>query len=172
MTFSVSKLYSLSLLLLGMLVMSGTKAGLESETFTPAYPAKQNMDNNEHQRSETVRDLRIPGNPLRLNGHPLDYSQFSIHSQGELTVVVGNRNTEAVRTVPFQVHVQRNGEIVQDFASGFTGEARVAIDLGLVLARSQPGDQLIIHPYWKKHGNARRVLKILDSPSDELTLGC
>lgn len=135
--------------------------GQEAVSLTAAERAKRVMQDNEFERSEEGRDLIIHCNPIRLDGHSLDYTQFSIHSQGELTLMVGDPDDDDARAIPFQVYIRRDEKIVEDFASGFVG-GRMKMEMSQVLAKSQPGDQLIINPLMEKHWKAKRILKILE----------
>jgi hypothetical protein len=99
-------------------------------------------------------------NPLRLNGKPLDYNDFSLASTGELTVIKGDKNGDTTR-IPFFVYLRRNGNIVPIPGKETFHLNQTKADISEILKYAKPEDQLVIEAVNKEDGAVKTILKLL-----------
>ena len=97
-----------------------------------------------------------------LNGKPLDYGEFNLQSQGELTVSKGTAITGQTKQVPFYVYLRRNGNKVLIPGKERPDPDQIKIDISEILRYAAPGDQLIIEAVRKEDGPVKRILKLLE----------
>jgi len=118
------------------------------------------MQDNEFERSEIGRAENIYCNPLILDGHPLDYANFTIHTRGVLALTIGNPASPGSAKIPFFIRLRRDGKILNNPNMDFLDKRLSAIEISTVLAFSLPGDHLIITPVNNVDWKAKRILKI------------
>jgi hypothetical protein len=99
-------------------------------------------------------------NPLRLNGKPLDYSDFGMESTGELTVIKEATIHGKTIQVPFYLYLRRNGNKVFIPGNERSDLTRVKINISEILRFAKHGDQLVIEAVRKEDGAVKRILKI------------
>lgn len=99
------------------------------------------------------------GNPLVLNGKPLDYQTFWKGSKGLLALVKGNPNSADSPKVPFKIYLKHEGEVVNKGLSSDTREL-YEVEIAHVLALARFGDQLIIEPARESDMKAKRVINL------------
>jgi hypothetical protein len=109
-------------------------------------------------KAEATREPLLYYNSL-LNGHSLDHANFSLSSQGQLTVVASNPDMEYQEKIPFQIYLRRNGVTIQQGASD-TARSVLSVDVTTVLALAQPGDMLVIESTRKSDARANRRIKL------------
>src|SRR5258707_4297617 len=63
--------------------------------------AKDIMQNNEFERGEIGQVENIYCNPLLLNGHSLDYGNFTINAVGKLELIEGEPESSGSTKIPF-----------------------------------------------------------------------
>ena len=112
-------------------------------------------------RYNVGQDANFSCNPLVLNGKPLDYSQFSWGTTGELSVVKGNSESKDAQRIPFYVSIRRNGEIIVDKKMPFLDKALYKVNLSDLQPFSRPDDVLIINPVRREDWKAKRILKLI-----------
>jgi hypothetical protein len=100
------------------------------------------------------------GNPLLINGQPLEYSTFKITSKGELTVIKGTAVTGQTIQIPFYIYLRRNGAMVKLPGEDLLKSKHMKIEMSTVLKLAEPGDQLIVQPANKEDWKAKRILKL------------
>jgi hypothetical protein len=100
------------------------------------------------------------GNPLRLDGLPLEYSTFKIKSKGELTVLKGDAATGKAIQIPFYIYLRRNGAMVKLPGEDLLKLQYLKVEISTILKLAVPGDQLIVEPANKEDWKAKRVLKL------------
>jgi hypothetical protein len=99
-------------------------------------------------------------NSLSLDGKPLDYSEFSLRSKGELTVV---KELDSYRTrVFFYVYLTRNGNRVLNSGNDRFNISETKIEISVILKHAAPGDQLVIEPVRKEDYAAKKILNLLE----------
>ena len=106
-----------------------------------------------------VKPRHFYGNPVRLDGHPLDWGSFSMKTKGKLTLVHGDPQSPQATTIPFTVSLRRNGELLSRRGSVLSRQLE-SVDLGDVLALARPGDQLIIDPVNARDWLAKRIVAL------------
>jgi hypothetical protein len=106
-----------------------------------------------------VRPRHFNCNPVRLDGHPLDWGSFSLKTTGKLTLVHGDRHSPQATPIPFTVSLRRNGELLSRRGSVLSRQLE-SVDLADVLALSRPGDQLIIDPVNARDWLAKRIVAL------------
>ncbi|WP_460969272.1 hypothetical protein [Spirosoma migulaei] len=111
-------------------------------------------------RDEPAKKVNFYGNPLTLNGKPLNYSSFSMSSRGILAVVEGDPGSKDATKVPFRVYLKRAGAVVTPYGSDNTQPVYYEIEMAAVLALARPGDDLVIEPTRKPDLVAKRVIKL------------
>ncbi|WP_162793944.1 hypothetical protein [Runella rosea] len=99
------------------------------------------------------------GNPLVLNGKPLDYSTFWKGTKGVLALVKGNPSSSDATRVPFKVYLKHEGQVVNKGLSSDTREL-YEVEIAHILALAHFGDELIIEPAQKSDAKAKRVIKL------------
>lgn len=99
------------------------------------------------------------GNPLVLNGKPLDYQTFWKGSKGLLALVKGNPNSADATRVPFKIYLKHEGQVVN---KGLSSDSRelYEVEVAHVLALARFGDELVIEPALKSDVKAKRVIKL------------
>ncbi|GAB3316703.1 hypothetical protein GCM10027299_07270 [Larkinella ripae] len=99
------------------------------------------------------------GNPLLVDGFPLDYTWFSIQSRGKLSVVAGDPSEPDAVKIPIRVYLRREGVNVGPDGSGMCRGA-VDVNLAEVMSGARAGDELVIEPLRKEDAVARRVIRL------------
>ncbi len=99
------------------------------------------------------------GNPLVLNGKPLDYQTFWKGSKGLLALVKGNPNSADSPRVPFKIYLKHEGQVVNKGLSSDTREL-YEVEVAHILALARFGDQLIIEPARESDAKAKRVINL------------
>ncbi len=122
--------------------------------------AKEVMQDNEYVSTGYEKGI-FSGNPLMLNGKSLDYGEFNLQSQGELTVTKGAAITGQTTQIPFHVYLRRNGNIVLIPGKERSDPQQTKIDISEVLRYAAPGDHLVIEAVRKEDGPVKRILKLL-----------
>ncbi|WP_428654409.1 hypothetical protein [Runella sp.] len=99
------------------------------------------------------------GNPLVLNGKPLDYQTFWKGSKGVLALVKGNPSSAESPRVPFKIYLKHDGEVVN---KGLSSDSRelYEVEIAHILALARFGDQLIIEPTRESDVKAKRVINL------------
>jgi hypothetical protein len=100
------------------------------------------------------------GNPLRMDGQPLEYSTFKIKSKGELTVIKGDAVTGQTIQIPFYIYLRRNGTMVKLPGEDLLKSKHMKIEMSTILELAEPGDRLIVEPANKEDWKAKRILKL------------
>ena len=122
---------------------------------------QQVIQDNEFVPHNIGQDANFYANPLLIDGKPLDYSQFSWGSTGELSVVKGNPESKESERIPFYVSIRRNGEIIVDKKMPFLDKALYKVNLSDLQPFSRPDDVLIINPVRREDWKAKRILKLI-----------
>ena len=117
--------------------------------------AKEVLQDNEYVSTGYEEGIFLC-NPLMLNGKPLDYGEFNLQSQGELTVSKGAAITGQTTQIPFYVYLRRNGNKLL-----IPGPKQTKIDISEILRHAAPGDHLVIEPVNKEDGPVKRILKLI-----------
>src|SRR5688572_19228716 len=123
--------------------------------------AKEVMQDNEYNSTGYEKGTFF-SNPLMLNGEPLDYGEFNLKAQGELTVSKGAAITGQTTQVPFYVYLRRNGNKVLIPGMERPDPNQIKIDISEILRHAAPGDQLVIEAIRKEDGAVKRILKLLE----------
>jgi hypothetical protein len=100
-------------------------------------------------------------NPLQLDGHELNYSEFNLGAEGELTLVKGNAVTGNPMLIPFYIYLRRDGKILELKSDKTMKRKHFKLEISRILKLAEPGDQLIIKPANKEDWQAKRILKLL-----------
>src|SRR5688572_29499733 len=82
-------------------------------SFNSLYTGRQKevmQDSEFLPTGEAVGDFY--GNPLRVDGQPMEYSTFNMKSKGELTLIKGDVATGQTIQIPFYIYLRRNGTMV------------------------------------------------------------
>ncbi|GAB2586831.1 hypothetical protein GCM10027190_39920 [Spirosoma areae] len=143
------------MVLLATLILSVGDAVAQSMFAT--FVAQTNTGSQTAQNRKTI----FYSNPLLLDNKPVNYADFSIISQGLLTVVTGNPETSEMETIPFRIYLRRNGKTITNGASDST-RSLLTVNVASVLAIAKSGDYLIIEPTRKSDEKARRNIKLKD----------
>jgi hypothetical protein len=122
--------------------------------------AKEVMQDNEYTNTGYETGLFL-SNPLMLNGKPLDYGEFNVGSEGELTVSKGTVIPGQSTQVPFYVYLRRDGNKVLIPGKEKYDPKQVKVDLSKILQYAKPGDLLVIESVNKEDGPVKRILKLL-----------
>jgi hypothetical protein len=122
--------------------------------------AKEVMQDNEYASTGYEEGIFLC-NPLMLNGKPLDYGEFNLQSQGELTVTKGAAITGQTMQIPFYVYLRRNGNKVMIPGKERPDREQIKIEISAILRFAEFGDQLVIEAVNKEDGPVKRVLKLL-----------
>lgn len=123
------------------------------------------MLDNEIAPKETCASDNFFCNPLVLNGKPLDYTQFSILSQGQFCVVKGKPGVQSIEKIPFRIYLRRKGVIINQGKSSST-QAVLSIEISEVLKLAWPGDHLIIEPVRESDQQAKRIIEVIEGQGD------
>ena len=99
------------------------------------------------------------GNPLVLNGRPLDYKTFWKGSKGVLALVKGNPNSADSPKVPFKIYLKHDGQVVNKGLSSDTREL-YEVEVAHILALARFGDELVIEPARESDAKAKRVINL------------
>lgn len=99
------------------------------------------------------------GNPLVLNGRPLDYQTFWKGSKGVLALVKGNPNSLDSPKVPFKIYLKHEGQVINKGLSSDTREL-YEVEIAHILALARFGDQLVIEPARESDAKAKRVINL------------
>lgn len=99
--------------------------------------------------------------PLLLDGKSLDYSEFSLKSKGELTVIKGSVIARDTVRVAFYVYLRRNGNRILIPGKERPDPRQLKIDISEVFKHAKPDDQLVIEAVRKEDGPVKRILKLL-----------
>lgn len=110
------------------------------------------------------------GNPLVLNGSPLNYQTFWKGSKGVLALVKGDPNSADSPKVPFHIYLKHEGQIVNKGLSSDTREL-YEVEVAHVLALAHFGDELVIEPALKSDAKAKRVIKLAKIDLMNMILG-
>ena len=99
------------------------------------------------------------GNPLVLNGKPLDYQTFWKGSKGVLALVKGNPTSSDATKVPFKIYLKHDGQVIN---KGLSSDSRelYEVEIAHILALARFGDQLIIEPAREMDAKAKRVINL------------
>jgi len=84
-------------------------------------------------------------NPVTVNGRPVDYGAFSIHTQGVMAMVEGDLRSANHKQVPFRVSIRRNGKIVRQWPSG-NAKDHYSLQLQTLMPFVRFGDELVVEP--------------------------
>jgi len=122
--------------------------------------AKEVMQDNEYASTGYEEGIFL-GNPLMLNGQPLDYGEFNLYSQGELTVSKGAVIAGQTTQIPFYVYLRRNGNKVLIPGKERSDPGQIKIDISEILRHAEFGDHLVIEAVKKEDGPVKRILKLL-----------
>ncbi len=122
--------------------------------------ANEVMQDNEYT-STGYEKGQFYDNPLMLDGKPLDYGDFNLQSQGELTVSKGAAITGKTTQVPFFVYLRRNGDKVLIPGREKPDPNHFKIDVSEILNHAEQGDHLVIEAVNKEDGAVKRILKLL-----------
>ncbi len=93
-------------------------------------------------------------NPVTVNGHPIDYGAFSIHTQGVLAMIEGDLRSSKHKKVPFRVSIRRSGKIIRQWPSGNAAD-HYSLQLQTLMPFVRYGDELVVEPIghdgqWRK----------------------
>lgn len=110
-------------------------------------------------KTAAAHEVNFYCNPLLLDDKPTNYSNFSIYSKGQLSVVVADKKTAALEKIPFRIYLRRNGKLVTQGVSDSTRSV-VSIEISSVLALARFGDHLIIEPVRKSDEGTRRNIEL------------
>lgn len=140
---------------LAILLLSVVDVAAQSKFATSV--AQTNTSSGTVQRREAI----FYGNPLLLNGKLFNYADFSVVSQGMLTVVAGNPETDEAEKIPFRIYLRRNGKNINNGGSDTT-RSLLTVELATVLTHAKSGDYLVIEPTRKSDARAWRSIKLKD----------
>jgi hypothetical protein len=121
---------------------------------------KTRRSTNVVHRDEPAKKVNFYGNPLMLDGKPLNYTTFSMSSRGMLAVVEGDPESKETTKVPFRVYLRRQGAVITPNGSGNSQSVYYEMEMTAVLALARPGDDLVIEPARKTDAVAKRVIKL------------
>jgi hypothetical protein len=97
--------------------------------------------------------------PVTLNGEPVDYFTFSLHTRGFIGLREDNMVSERKRPIPFRLYLRRKGAIVRQAGSTETGNAYV-VQLDAIMPFARYGDELVLMPVRPTDQHAKRVIKL------------
>ncbi|MDB5242400.1 MAG: hypothetical protein JWP57_3025 [Spirosoma sp.] len=97
--------------------------------------------------------------PVTLNGLPVDYFTFSLHTRGVIGLRESNMVTEHQRHIPFQLYLRRNGTIIRQIGSNETVEV-YAVKLDDIMPFARYGDELVLMPVRPSDQRSKRVIKL------------
>ena len=84
-------------------------------------------------------------NPVTVNGQPINYQAFSIHTRGVLALVQGDLRSPQHKQVPFRVSIRRSGKIVRQWPSG-DATKHYSLQLQTMMPFVCFGDELVVEP--------------------------
>lgn len=122
-------------------------------TFAQRTPLSILLQTNQKQPVTSCYDA------LRLDGKPIDYTNFSIVSRGIVTIVPGKSETECAVPVPFRIYLSRNGQVIQQGLSDTTRSV-MNVEVASVLAIAKIGDDLVVESIQKGSAAAKRAIRI------------
>jgi hypothetical protein len=111
---------------------------------------------NEMACDKAKQDNNFYAYPVMLEGQILDYADFKLKGQGQLSIVSGG---QAAAVVPFYIYLRRNGKIVTACKINALNQPVCSINIADVLSYSKVGDMLIIIPATMPCGKAKIMLK-------------
>jgi hypothetical protein len=117
------------------------------------------MQNSEFEQPGQL--LYKPFNSLLINEKPLDYRNFSLFTEGVLSVLDSSPSSNTAKEIPFYVSIRRNGKILEDKKMLFMNKKLDKINLDEIFAFAKYGDLLIIKPVRAEHWRAKRILKLI-----------
>src|SRR3981189_2400652 len=123
---------SILLLLLSIVLYVCVANGQRLTSFYPFNPngnAKEVMQNNEFERSEIGQAQNIYCNPLLLDGHLLDYGNFTINTKGELELIKGEPESSGSTKIPFFIQLRRDGKIIEGKNMDFVNKHLYRIEI-------------------------------------------
>lgn len=97
--------------------------------------------------------------PVTLNGHPVDYFTFSLHTRGFIGLRESNMVSEHQRPIPFRLYLQRKGAIVRQVGSSEAGNVHT-VQLDAVMPFARYGDELVLMPVRPTDIRSKRVIKL------------
>ncbi len=127
---------------------------------TKQQRAKEVMQDNEYISTGYEKGIFLD-NPLMLNGKLLDYSEFNMRSQGELTVNKAGDTIGQTMQIPFYVYLRRNGIRILIPGKEKPDPKQAKINVWEILKLAAPGDHLVIEAVRKEDGSVKRILKLL-----------
>src|ERR1700704_6638449 len=123
---------SIPLLLLSIALYVCVADGQRLTSFYPFNPngnAKEVMQNNEFERGEIGQAENIYCNPLLLDGHLLDYGNFTISTSGELQLIKGEPESSGSAKIPFCIRLRRDGKIIDNKNMNFLNKQLYEIEI-------------------------------------------
>lgn len=100
--------------------------------------------------------------PVTLNGHPVDYFTFSLHTRGFIGLRENNLVIERQRPIPFKLSLRRKGVIIRQIGSTETGDVHV-VQLDAIMPLARYGDELVLMPVRPADQRSKRVIKLNSS---------
>ena len=97
--------------------------------------------------------------PVTLNGHPVDYFTFSLHTRGVIELRENNMVLEHQRPIPFRLYLRRKGTIIRQVGSNETVDV-YAVKLDDIMPFAQYGDELVLMPVRPTDQRSKRVIKL------------
>ena len=97
--------------------------------------------------------------PVTLNGHPVDYFTFSLHTRGFIGLRESNMVSEHQRPIPFRLYLQRKGAIVRQIGSNESGNVHT-VQLDAIMPFARYGDELVLMPVRATDIRSKRVIKL------------
>lgn len=97
--------------------------------------------------------------PVTLNGQPVDYFTFSLHTRGFIGLRESNMVSEQRRPIPFRLYLQRKGAIVRQVGSSEAGNMHT-VQLDAVMPFARYGDELVLIPVRPTDIRSKRVIKL------------
>lgn len=96
---------------------------------------------------------------VTLNGRPVDYFTFSLHTRGSIGLRESNLVSEHQRSVPFRLYLRRKGTIVRQVRSAETGD-NFAVPLDTVMPFARYGDELVLEPIRSADMRSKRTIRL------------
>jgi hypothetical protein len=100
--------------------------------------------------------------PVTLNGHPVDYFTFSLHTRGVIGLREDNRVSEQQRPIPFRLYLRRKGAIIRQASSTEAGDT-YAVQLDTIMPYARYGDELVLVPTRPADLRSKRTIKLNSS---------
>ncbi len=130
-------------------------------SFLPEKPEPRTVKmDNELEPSDEGTYEDIHSNPLLLNGHLLNYNDFSVNSVGVLKLMTGDPTSSEAKQISFTICLRRNGKILRDPSMEFMNKELNEVEISSVLQFALSDDHLIITPVEKKYWKAKRILRV------------